>query len=323
MDNVLVSLPLKEIKHHLAALPTDQLIVVCDQNIARRYAPWLQALRSLPGKRIILWSAAAGEKNKTLPHYTRCMQQLLTQGIHRQAHLVAIGGGGLSDFAGFVAATLLRGIAWSVVPTTLLAQVDGAIGGKTALNCAAGKNLIGSFHPPQSIFLCPEWLQSLEPQQLHSGLGEVVKYGLLQQTIFDSICRQEKLAGIIHRCAKFKQALTAQDPRDQGERRYLNLGHTFGHAYEALTGEPHGLCVLWGIEYLDRHFLRHKLQANYQKLLQKLQLKPHFLPVDPAQLAVYLSRDKKRSDENSLQLVLLKDIGRPYLKTFPLGELIP
>ena len=189
----IVSVALGDLKSSLAAIETDQIIFICDRSIEIIYAPLVQELRKMKGKSIFYWCGASGEYNKTFEQYEKCMNELLCFGIHRQAHVVAIGGGGLSDFAGFVAATLLRGVDWSVVPTTLLAQVDAGIGGKTAINSSQGKNLVGCFHFPENIFLCKEFLLSLETRDYQSGLGEVVKYALLNQEIFESIMNDQEL----------------------------------------------------------------------------------------------------------------------------------
>lgn len=317
----LISVLLKDLKSSLSQLATDQIILICDQNIATIYAPLIQELKNMEGKSVFYWRGVIGEHNKTFEQYAKCMNKLLTFGIHRQAHLVAIGGGGLSDFAGFVAATLLRGIAWSIVPTTLLAQIDAAMGGKTAINSIQGKNLVGNFHFPQNIFLCKEFLLTLESSDYQSGLGEVVKYALLNREIFEGIIHHQKLAQTIHQCAQFKQQLITQDPYEISERKYLNLGHTFGHAYEFLTQSPHGISVLWGIEYIDQNFLNNRFRERYLELLGKLQLRPSFFTIEQKDLLSYLFRDKKKTSQHEIQLVLLKDIGQPYLQTFSLNQL--
>lgn len=315
---------LKNLPLHLGKIDTDQIVLVCDRNIELIYAPLVQEIQSsnhLKGKSILCWHGLAGESNKTFEQYEKCTNQLLSQGVHRKSHLVALGGGGLSDFAGFVAATLLRGISWSIIPTTLLAQIDAAIGGKTAINSPHGKNLLGKLHFPENIFSCQEFLMTLEPGTYQSGLGELVKYALLSKDIFNNIMAGIGLNQIIPQCAKFKQNIVAQDLYEQGERKYLNLGHTFGHAYEFLTKEPHGTSILWGIEYVDKNFQNGVLREKYSKVLEKLQISPHFLAIEKNDLIEYFHRDKKRISQNKIQLVLLKEIGRPYLKTFPINQL--
>ena len=321
MNSKIVSATIGDLKSHLTRLETDQIILICDRNVELIYAPLIEESKKIEGKSVLYWCRAIGEHNKSFDHYAKCVEFLLGEGVHRSAHLVAIGGGALSDFAGFVAATLLRGLDWNVVPTTLLAQVDAAIGGKTAINLSQGKNLLGSFHFPQNIFLCREFLLTLETSERQSGLGEVVKYALLSHSIFDSVMEGRELEEIIMQCARFKQEVVARDPWEREERKYLNLGHTFGHAYEFLTRSPHGISVLWGIEYIDKHFLNGMLRDRYDELLNKLELRPDYLSIEKSDLLDYILRDKKRDSCDEIQLVLLKDIGHPYLKKFPLEQL--
>ena len=321
MQCEIISTPLRDLKSYLRKIETDQIVLICDQNIATIYAPLMEELRQIAGKSILYWCGASGEQNKTFEQYVRCVNELLTQGIHRNTHLVAIGGGGLSDFAGFVAATILRGIPWSVVPTTLLAQIDAGVGGKTAINLPQGKNLVGSFHFPRNIFICEEFLLTLDEEDCQSGFGELIKYALLSREIFEAVNSKMNLSLVALLCAKFKQDIVNRDPKEERERKYLNLGHTFGHAYECLTGDTHGVSVLWGIEYIDKNFLDGRLKENYGKLLETLQFSPHFYEVQMSDLFEYLRRDKKKISRDEIQLVLLEDVGRPYLKTFSLNEL--
>ena len=321
----IISISQKYLREYVEKIETDQIILICDKNIATLYAPFIQQFQDMKNKSIIYWCGESGEENKTFEHYTKCTHELLAKGIHRHAHLLTIGGGALSDFAGFVAATLLRGISWSVVPTTLLAQIDASIGGKTGLNSPQGKNLIGSFHFPQNIFLCEEFLSTLEPKMYQSGLGELVKYAMLSKDIFVEATRatsnQRSLGPLIEQCAKFKQKIVTQDPFEKEQRKYLNFGHTFGHAYEFLTKEPHGISILWGIEYIDKNFLNNKLKKSYHMILDKLQFTPCFSSVKESDLFEYLYRDKKKTSQNEIQLVLLEDVGRPYLKSVPINQL--
>ena len=321
-NSQIIPLTIENLKSSLSQIKTDQLIIICDKNIDLIYAPLIEDLKKINDKKVIYWRGAIGEQNKTLDHYAACIKNLFFHGIHRNTHLIAIGGGGLSDFAGFIAATALRGIPWSLVPTSLLAQVDAAIGGKTSLNLTHGKNLIGSFHFPQHIFLCQEFLSTLDEEEYQSGLGEIVKYGLLSREIFDNIVRGYSLESIISQCAQYKQKIINQDPMEKNIRKYLNLGHTFGHIYETLTGSPHGLSVLWGIEYIDKYFLKNSMKKSYKILLKKLALNPQFFEIDQQDIFKNLKYDKKKISQDNLQLVLLKDVGEPYLENFSIDQYI-
>ncbi|MCY4644630.1 MAG: 3-dehydroquinate synthase [Bacteriovoracales bacterium] len=320
-SSIVSPVPIQHLPSALKSLETSQIILLCDRHIESLYGNLIDELKEMPGKSVLYQCTSFGEHHKTFDSYQKCIHELLGQGVHRKAHLVAIGGGGLSDFAGFVASTLLRGIDWSIVPTTLLAQVDAAIGGKTAINSPYGKNLIGSFHFPKNIFLCEDFLLTLEEEDRQSGLGEVVKYALLSRTIFDAVMEGKKLRDIISSCAHYKQDIVGQDPYETGARKFLNLGHTFGHAYEFLTKAPHGICVLWGIEYIDKYFLKNKIQKKYTDLLKKLKLHPIFHSIDEKDLLRYITQDKKKISQNEIELVLLEDVGHPYCQTFPMDQL--
>ena len=202
------------------------------------------ALHPLPldAPRLLL---PGGEGVKTVATWQRVLDALVAQGLDRTGVVVAFGGGALLDVAGFAAATYLRGIRWVAVPTTLLAQVDAAHGGKTALDHAAAKNLIGAFHTPTLVITDTDLLRTLPPREIRSGLAEVVKYGLLGDAAFFAWLQKnrtrvftggpEREEAIAVSCAA-KAGIVSRDEREDGERALLNLGHTFGHALEATTG---------------------------------------------------------------------------------------
>jgi 3-dehydroquinate synthase len=187
-----------------------------------------------------------GESYKTVEQVQRVLDALLDCGADRKSVVIALGGGVIGDMAGFAAAIFMRGIRFVQVPTTLLAQVDSSVGGKTGVNHVRGKNLIGAFHQPALVVSDTETLRTLPPRELSAGLAEIVKHGLLADAeYFDAIvaqlpalraCEPTALtSAIAHSCA-IKAGVVARDERESGERALLNLGHTFGHAIEALTG---------------------------------------------------------------------------------------
>jgi 3-dehydroquinate synthase len=188
----------------------------------------------------------AGESSKSVAELERLLDRILAAGIERGTMLIAFGGGVVGDLAGFAAAILLRGIDYVQIPTSLLAQVDSAVGGKTGINARQGKNLIGSFHQPRLVLSDTAVLASLPPRQLRAGYAEVAKYGVIDRPDFFAWLERNGaavLAGdaaaqqhaIVESC-RAKAALVASDERERGARALLNLGHTFGHALEALTG---------------------------------------------------------------------------------------
>jgi 3-dehydroquinate synthetase len=231
-----------------------------------------------------------GEEAKTLAALDRLWQELR---LDRSGTIVALGGGCTTDAAGFAAAAYLRGIAWVPVPTSLVAQVDAAIGGKTAIDLPQGKNLVGAFHWPARTVIDPALLETLPEAQRHEGMAEVVKTGLLAAEPLWELPDDE----LVRRCAAFKAAVCLRDPHDRGERKMLNLGHTFAHALEAAAGYEgvtHGQAVALGLLAALR--LSGADTAAVEELLQ-----PKPVRVDRDRAWEALLRDKK----GALRLVLL------------------
>ncbi len=200
-----------------------------------------------------------GEAGKTLAELERAASALLRAGASRRTLVVALGGGAVSDAAGFLAATYMRGVPWVAVPTTLLAMVDAAIGGKTAVNLPAAKNAVGAFHPPEAVLADPVALETLAPRELASGKGEVLKYGALQPALlgtFAGLAAGERVdPAVIATCARIKVDVVEADPTEQGPRKLLNLGHTFGHGVEAagrFARYTHGESVGVGLVFAFR-----------------------------------------------------------------------
>jgi 3-dehydroquinate synthetase len=234
-----------------------------------------------------------GEEAKTLAAVDRVWQELR---LDRRGTIVALGGGCTTDAAGFVAATYLRGIAWTAVPTSLVAQVDAAIGGKTAIDLPQGKNLVGAFHWPERTVVDPALLETLpEPQRLE-GMAEVVKTGLLAGEAIWELPDDE----LVRRCAAFKAAVCLRDPHEQDERAMLNLGHTFAHALEAAAGYEgltHGRAVALGLLAALR------LSGRDTDVVEEV-LRPQPARVDRERAWEAMHRDKKARG-GELRLVLL------------------
>jgi 3-dehydroquinate synthase len=201
-----------------------------------------------------------GEKGKTLRELERGATALLDAGCTRRSLVVALGGGAVTDAAGFLASTFMRGIPWVAVPTTLLSMVDAAIGGKTGVNLPLAKNAVGAFHPPEAVLADPAALETLPARELASGKGEVMKYGALQPALLSLFAEQSAGAAVpapsvIAACARMKVDVVEADPREKGPRKLLNLGHTFGHGVEA-AGKfgryTHGEAVAIGLAFAFR-----------------------------------------------------------------------
>ena len=221
--------------------------------------------------------------------------------------LVALGGGSTCDLTGFVAATYMRGVEWAPVPTTLVGQVDAAIGGKTAIDLRSGKNLVGAFHWPAGVVVDPDLLATLPEEELSNGLAEVVKTGLLAGEELWELETAEQ----VRRCAAFKAAVCLRDPLDRGERAQLNLGHTFAHALEAASGYslPHGRAVALGLLAALR------LSGSRTSLADSVAGAPPPRARRRRSRAARgrRSRATRRSIDGELRLVLLEAPGRPLI----------
>lgn len=285
-----------------------------------------QRVRGLVGRGQQPVMIAAGEGAKTLANVARLYEAAARRRLDRSAAIVAFGGGVIGDMAGFAAATWLRGIGIVQVPTTLLAQVDSSIGGKTGVNLPSGKNLVGSFYSPSLVVCDPEVLGSLSRREFRAGLYEVVKYGIISSgRLFDRVRRElpaildhepAVLARIVTDCCRIKADVVMSDEREAGPRRILNFGHTVGHALEALTGYRrfrHGEAVGYGMLAAARlSCLRGALSESDEHRIRDLMAALGRLPTVgdlKAQDALEaISRDKKVV-RGRLHFVLAASIG--------------
>jgi 3-dehydroquinate synthetase len=249
--------------------------------------PRLQTTHELP----------QGEAAKQLPALDRLWQELR---LDRAGTIVALGGGATTDAAGFAAATYLRGVDWTPVPSSLVGQVDAAIGGKTAIDLPQGKNLVGAFHWPERTVIDPALLATLPPEQRLEGMAEVVKTSLLAGEPLHELRDDE----LVRRCAAFKAAVCLRDPHDRADRKQLNLGHTFAHALEAAAGYEgltHGRAVALGLLAALR------LSGRDPSTVEAL-LRPERVRVDRDAAWAAMQRDKK-AEAGELRLVLLEEEG--------------
>jgi 3-dehydroquinate synthase len=274
------------------------------------------------------WTMPSGEGSKSLEQAEKLLEFLAEEGLDRNSFLVALGGGVLGDLCGFCAAVYLRGVEYYQIPTTLLAMVDSSVGGKTGVNLPAGKNLVGAFLQPRGVAAWIPFLETLPPREFAAGMAEVIKYGLLaDEDLFHLLEKSGAIeAGspvletIVARCCRIKAGIVADDETEtaaEGGRALLNLGHTFGHAIEAVSGYGeylHGEAVAIGLAMAARFseengFADHDLGGRLRQLLAENGLPDrlrHPLPVD--ELLVAMGRDKKARG-GKLRLVLLDRIG--------------
>ncbi|ACA16631.1 3-dehydroquinate synthase [Methylobacterium sp. 4-46] len=235
---------LAAVGRHCADLGARAVAVVSDATVAGLYGEAVLASLREAGLRAVLITVPPGEGSKSFPCFTQVCDALLTHRIERGDLVLALGGGVVGDLAGFAAAVLRRGVRFVQAPTTLLAQVDSSVGGKTGINSPHGKNLIGAFHQPSLVLADTAALDTLSPREMRAGYAEVAKYGLIDDPGFFGWCEAhfaEIFAGgpardeAVASCCRAKAGVVVRDEREDGERALLNLGHTFGHALERLT----------------------------------------------------------------------------------------
>jgi 3-dehydroquinate synthase len=299
-------------------------ILLTDDGVARAQSKFLAETFGAPPRLIV----PAGERTKCLETFGKVLDFLAANRINRQGVLWVLGGGVVGDLGGYSAASYLRGISYVQVPTTLLAMVDSSVGGKTGINLSAGKNLVGAFHHPKAVFIGREFLQTLPPREFAAGMAEIVKYGLLgDAALFARLeqkpvdARSAELPDVIRRCCQLKAEIVKADEFErapEGGRALLNLGHTFGHAIEQVTGYTtylHGEGVAIGLAAAAR--LSHRLglltPADIARVEQTVAA--HNLPVrlrgplPLADLQAATSRDKKNRADG-VRFVILDSLGR-------------
>ena len=300
----------EEIQVQLKNCAQDLLLFVVDSEIQKIYFDVIKSLQDIPGKKVLSYVSTSGEDAKGFSESEKMTSFFLEKGIHRKSKVIAIGGGAVTDVAGFFAATALRGIDWWVVPTTLLGMVDAAVGGKTALNSKFGKNLIGSFHYPEKVFINTEFIKSLSSFELGSGLGEVVKYGMINPELGDFLLsKSDDIGQIVMKCACYKNDITSSDFTEKGLRQVLNFGHTIGHAIEKYYSISHGESIFWGM-YLILSLYGGKEDLERLVLISK-KLKTNFtsppwlnktFPV--TDLMEFIKKDKKLVSLEEVNLIL-------------------
>lgn len=241
------------------AAPTGALLIITDAHVERLYGRALKAALVARGLRVLLLSFPAGEAHKTLGTVEGLYERAIDAGVDRATPIVALGGGVVGDLAGFVAATLHRGHQLIQIPTTLLAQIDSSVGGKTGFNLPAGKNLVGAFHQPEWVFTDLAYLSTLTLEERRAGLSELFKCLLLDRPdLLDAFGASveglltldpEIALPLIYAAVETKAKIVAQDERDLGQRMVLNLGHTLAHGVERVSGMRHGEAVAIGLSF--------------------------------------------------------------------------
>jgi 3-dehydroquinate synthase len=313
------------VRQHVVAR---DILIVSNTTVAPLYLESLAA--GLGGARIVEAILPDGEAHKTLATVSRILDVLVANRFGRDCTVVALGGGVVGDMAGFAASCYQRGVAYVQVPTTLLAQVDSSVGGKTGVNHPGGKNLIGAFHQPNAVLADTATLGTLPVRELRAGLAEVIKYGLIcdapffdwLETNMETLLAADPaaLAYVVQRSCEIKAQIVGRDEREQGDRALLNLGHTFGHAVESAThytrwlhGEAIGAGLLMAAAMSHESGLIEAAQVDrLRRLLEQVGLPVKIDGVPPGVALEHMRIDKK-VQSGRMRLVLLRAIGDSFV----------
>jgi 3-dehydroquinate synthase len=298
-------------------------------------------VKTLHGKRVLdtlrqmdlkidLIDFPAGEASKNIQTCLQLVEKLIALGADRHTALIALGGGVTGDMTGFIASIFMRGVPFFQIPTTLLAQVDSSIGGKTGIDLPVGKNLMGTFYQPQAVFIDLTFLQTLTAYEFNNGLPEIIKYGIIEDPQILTSLEEETqafrkrdfklLEKIITKSCRIKKRIVEMDEKEGGLRRILNFGHTIGHAVEAESGYAlsHGQAVAIGMVYAATlseklNYLPSTDRERIESLIKAFEL-PHRIPKDLETKALLsrLTKDKKK-EGSLIPFILLKKIGLPFI----------
>ena len=313
-------------------------LVVSNTTVAPLYAPQLMRTLQAQYDKVLLVTLPDGEVHKDWPTLQLIFDALLENGCDRKTVVFALGGGVVGDMAGFAAASYMRGVPFVQVPTTLLAQVDSSVGGKTAINHPLGKNMIGAFYQPLLVICDLDVLKTLPPRELSAGLAEVIKYGPIADMAFldwieaniDALLAKEPvaLAHAIQRCCEIKASVVGQDEREAGLRAILNFGHTFGHAIESglgygewLHGEGVGCGMVMAAQLSKRlGLIDTTFVERLKALIQRAGLPvtaPVLSPTDNAGRYLELMRVDKKSEAGEIRFIVIDGPGKAALRTAP------
>lgn len=299
------------------------MFLVCDKNISLIYKDFISYISQELCKGTLILECS--EETKSIGSINKIYEFLISNKAHRNSVLLSIGGGIIGDMVGFAASTYMRGISYINIPTTLISQTDSSIGGKVGYNFSSLKNVVGAFYNPKSVYICTEFLKTLPKRQFISGLGEVIKYALLDkdnlleylETKYVDIInlKQEDLKFIVEKSISIKKAIVMQDFKDLGIRNCLNLGHTIGHAievdsdYQIYHGEAVSLGILVALKLSEKKLsLNSNIYERIMDLYNKLEVISKYSIRNHWEFYKSIAQDKK--NDKSIRFVLLTDIGQ-------------
>jgi 3-dehydroquinate synthase len=310
-------------------LKNKKLCIVTDSNVYTLYAKQLEDILSKAGGKVIVFSFPAGEASKNLDTVRNLYEKLILEKFDRKDMLVALGGGVVGDLTGFAAATYLRGIDFIQVPASLLSQVDSSIGGKTGVDFDAYKNMVGAFHQPKLVYMNLEVLKTLEHKQFYSGMGEILKHGLIKnegyyiwliEHLYEIYEKDmDTLEEMVYESCLVKSAVVEKDPTEQGDRALLNFGHTIGHAIEKLKNFElqHGECVALGsvaASYISwkRGYLTKEEFYEIRDMYVAFHLPITVTGLNPSDVLEATKIDKKMQS-GQIKFILLKKMGKAMI----------
>lgn len=298
-----------------------KLFIVTDDNVNKFYGDFIKENLLQSGLDFDVIVIEHGEKAKSIENTKKLYDYLIDKNISRKDYIAAFGGGVIGDLTGFVASTILRGVKFIQIPTTLLSQVDSSVGGKVAINMEGGKNLVGSFYPPCDVVIDPDFLDTLPPDEFACGMAEVIKYGAIyDENLFNKLLEnnaKDVIEEIIFRCVDIKREVVNEDEFDTGLRMILNFGHTYGHVVESyfnLEKFNHGQSIAIGMEKITYATEKMGLteKGTYEKLVEifkkyNLHFEDVLIPQKDGEKILY--HDKK-SETNSINYVIISKIGK-------------
>lgn len=297
--------------------------IITDDNVAEIYLATVTKSLENAGFEVCTFTFSHGEENKTISTVMQMVEFFAENKLSRSDIAIALGGGVCGDMCGFAAAMYMRGISFVQIPTSLLAQVDSSVGGKTGCDLSSGKNLVGAFHNPSLVIIDPNTLNTLPEKYMADGMGEIIKYGCIRsRTLFDQLLNGEKyenIDDIIYECVKIKANIVENDFTEQNDRMLLNFGHTIGHAIEKaenFCGISHGMAVGIGMVMItdasEAAGLTETGTANKIRLVLNKYNMPTETTYDTSVIADAAMSDKKRRSD-TLNTVLLKNIGESFI----------
>lgn len=313
---------------------SEQVVVVTNTTVAPLYLDIFSRSLSIAGFKVTLFELPDGEEFKSFEWAVKIFDKLVESRVDRNTPIIALGGGVVGDITGFVAATYLRGIPFFQVPTTLLAQVDSSVGGKTAVNHPMGKNLIGAFYQPKLVYIDVDTLKTLDAREIRAGISEVIKYGVIKdEKLFDFLEKnvdsilqldEKSLEYLIEQSCRIKASVVSEDEREAGQRAILNFGHTYGHAFEAVTKYKeykHGEAVAIGMIYAGKLAERLGLCNSITgdricSLINRFELPVDAKGLEKDELLNAMKLDKKVL-AGQLKFILPKRIGEVVIKNVP------